>query len=372
MASSFSATYPAPDPIDFAAGQTVKEEATAAANDVNLQTLRNASNYLGARLRAQPVVSQGWYNSFFQHTSTAGVFGLRCRWRIPQISSSHTTVWCAVRASVTGAGCNVRFKGVNSAVSRDIAIPVTGAAWFTIATALPVLFNVGANDYEEIEFSTAADATAVLTIHEVSVWYADLASPLTAGRYTVSGWAWDTIDDDEVAHKESYNAYLARKFGNNIEGFAARPRTYASWSSVADGPGLVLVNTAITRMTTVAHSWLAVPNDQEDILTRWIKYYVRMGDPASLVATDLYIAAGEMPDAFGDILLDLWFTKLSTPAIDGTNWKSGSLTWHLVDADGPFGRRAPGPFRVARISADTRIAAAATARHIYSMSFWGV
>ena len=365
MARTVPATYAAPNPSAFSAGQTI--------NTTNTTPFVTGQNYLFATGRCQPPIVQGWQDDIFLHTTADGAAKDQCVWRIPEISDRHTTVDVAIRASaVAQAGTavvtarNATADGAGTPSVSFVVAAGTSNAW-TAYQSLDVTYTGNGTgrpsggavpaDVEQIEMTTALAAGGTsFTVHEVSIIFTDISGPLGAGK---SG-NFVPQDDTEVGSiDDAYSPFLVRNFRANITELRLRPRCYLNWSAAVGISAIADIGTAYKRGWTQGNPGLSS--------RRTLTYHILMGDPANLVDQTVYLAHGNARTAAVD---GPNVTAITAAAAGGTVWKTGTVVLGLTpDYMGDF-QGSPLP-AITHIDLDTRTAAVGGARHVFAASIWG-
>ncbi len=324
MARTYPATYPAPDPDNFRAGEALVTAEVA--------PLVTASNFLHGEGRAQPIVEQGWSGSVFIDSNADATFRDRLVYRIPEISDRHTDVQCSIRASaIGGGGGDVKFTARNATAdaattpSVTIPVPAGAAAWIDAGSMMDVTFTgngtgrpggaaVPAN-VEQIEIETSVDVGATsVTIHEVMIRYDPDASALTAGTVDIQGQTFVVLDTDETNADEPMSADLGRFLAANVTALRARPKAYMMWSGAAAITAINNFETAYRRVWCAAN-----PGASSD---RTLTYHVLMDDDGEGGDQSLWLQHGVGGTANLD---NPNSTKLTHAGGVAAAWKSGTV-----------------------------------------------
>lgn len=234
MARSFSTPPTLPNPLGLASLEPILAE--------DLTNLGETVRHLIAD--GWPGPSQSW-DGFSDNGAS---LTLRAQWRIPFVSSLHTSLKCMVYGlhnSGSGEKGQVEFRSVTAGDTCTLDLsPAASASWHdSVAGAganqhLTIDASAG---YETIQMYTRGDNTGTYatSVYDVEMEYVGASSPLAAG--VVTGNAGTLGEDDQVVtdtEELDADSVLSSDVGydliHTLDSLEARPKLYFCWSE-ADG-----------------------------------------------------------------------------------------------------------------------------------------
>jgi len=207
-----------PDPLALSTGSKIA--------DPNIQRLALAYNHAMANLRAAPVITQAFEDDVLKYESVSALPVDAIFWRIPLISSAHTTLRIHVLAKCTAVGGYIEFKSLGAASSSTIITNSVPEVWYSTS----ITTSAFGPDYDRIVMALQADIGKEITVLSVTAEIEPLTVPggiistLVDGAEPmgVSSWGSDY----------SLNAAMAYRMIEGLETFKSRPRVLFQWSGV--------------------------------------------------------------------------------------------------------------------------------------------